>query len=65
MKRVILLALVVLGAWAATALPPAEAARPTSCAAVLCQPCPEGFRLLFKPNNCCRCVPIPPAGPHS
>ena len=65
MRRLMLLGLVTLGAWAVSYLPPAEAARPTSCAAVLCLPCPEGFRLLLKPNNCCRCVPIPPAGPHS
>jgi hypothetical protein len=62
MKRVILLGLVTLGAWAASTLPAAEAARPTSCAAVLCAPCPAGFRLLFKPNNCCRCVPFPQGG---
>jgi len=62
MKRLLLLGLVTLGAWATSALPPAEAARPVSCAVVLCQPCPEGFRLLFKPNNCCRCVPFPQGG---
>jgi hypothetical protein len=58
-RRLILAGLVTLGAWAVNALPPAEAAPPTSCAAVLCLPCPEGFRLLLKPNNCCRCVPFP------
>lgn len=59
MRRLILAGLVTLGALALNAIPPAEAAPPTSCIVVLCQPCPEGYRLLFKPNNCCRCVPNP------
>jgi hypothetical protein len=60
MKRMMLAGLVLLGAWGIIAsTPPASADRPTSCAAVLCAPCPEGFRLLLKPNNCCRCVPFP------
>lgn len=59
MKRLMLLGLVTLGAWAVSYVPPAQAAPPTSCAVVLCQPCPEGFRLLQRPNNCCRCVPFP------
>lgn len=57
MKRLILAGLVTLGAWGAVSLPPVQADPPTPCAAVLCLPCPEGFRLLLKPNNCCRCVP--------
>lgn len=65
MKRLWILVLVLLGVLGAVSLPTVSADPPTSCAAVLCQPCPEGFRLLFKPNNCCRCVPIPPAGPNS
>ncbi len=65
MRRLMLLGLVTLGAWGVSHVPPAQADPPTSCAAVLCQPCPEGFRQLQRPNNCCRCVPIPPAGPHS
>lgn len=64
MRRLILAGLVTLGAWGLTSLPPVDAAPPTDCALVRCLPCPEGFRLLLKPNNCCRCVPIPPAGPH-
>ena len=59
MRKLILAGLVTLFAWAAASLPPAEAARPTPCIATLCLPCPEGFRLLLKPNNCCRCVPDP------
>ena len=59
MKRLILAALVMFGALGVVSLTPASADPPTSCILVLCQPCPEGFRLLFKPNNCCRCVPIP------
>ncbi|HEX7185732.1 MAG TPA: hypothetical protein VF756_28165 [Thermoanaerobaculia bacterium] len=62
MKRLLLVALT---AWGVVTLTPAQADPPTNCAAVLCQPCPEGFRLLLKPNNCCRCVPIPPSGPLS
>lgn len=65
MRRLILAGLVTLGAWGLASLPPASAAPPADCALVRCLPCPEGFRLLLKPNNCCRCVPIPPAGPHS
>jgi hypothetical protein len=65
MRRLILAGLVALGCWGVASLPPAEAARPTSCDVVRCAPCPEGFRLLLKPNNCCRCVPIPQAGPLS
>ena len=64
MKRLVLAGLVMLGAWGAVSLAPANAA-PIDCAVVRCAPCPEGFRLLFQPNNCCRCVPIPPAGPFS
>ena len=65
MRRLILAGLVMLGAWGAVSLAPANADPPIDCALVRCLPCPEGFRLLFKPNNCCRCVPIPPAGPFS
>jgi hypothetical protein len=65
MKRVILAALVTLGAWGVVSLPTVQADPPIDCALVRCLPCPEGFRLLLKPNNCCRCVPIPPAGPFS
>jgi hypothetical protein len=57
MRRTILALLVTVGAWALTAVPPVKADPPISCALVRCLPCPEGFRLLFKPNNCCRCVP--------
>jgi hypothetical protein len=59
MKRLILAGAVTLGVWGLVSLPSVQAAPPTPCIAVLCQPCPEGFRLLFKPNNCCRCVPDP------
>lgn len=65
MRRWMLAGLVALGCWGLTSLPPANAAPPIDCALVRCAPCPEGFRLLFKPNNCCRCVPIPHAGPNS
>jgi hypothetical protein len=65
MKRMILAGLVTLGALGVVSLPPAQADPPVSCSAVLCLPCPEGFRLLLKPNNCCRCVPIPNGGPLS
>lgn len=65
MRKLILACLVTLGAWGVVALPPANADRPIDCALVRCLPCPEGFRLLLKPNNCCRCVPIPQAGPLS
>lgn len=57
MKRIVLASLVTLGAWAMVSLPPAAAAPPIDCALVRCAACPEGFRLLLKPNNCCRCVP--------
>lgn len=62
MKRMILAGLVMLGALGVASLPPAQADPPTSCAAVTCLPCPEGYRLLLKPNNCCRCVPFPQGG---
>ena len=65
MKRLFALVLVLLGVLGSVALSPVSADPPIDCALVRCLPCPEGFRLLFKPNNCCRCVPIPPAGPHS
>lgn len=65
MKRLMLAGLVTLGAWGVASLPPAQADPPIDCAAVRCLPCPEGFRLLLKPNNCCRCVPIPRGGPLS
>ena len=65
MRRLILAGLVTLGAWGLTSLPPASADPPIDCALVRCLPCPEGFRLLMKPNNCCRCVPIPNGGPLS
>jgi hypothetical protein len=66
MRRLVLAGLVTLGAWGLISLPPsASADPPIDCALVRCLPCPEGFRLLFKPNNCCRCVPIPAAGPLS
>jgi len=65
MRRLVLAGLVTLGALGAVSIPPASAARPIDCALVRCLPCPEGFRLLFKPNNCCRCVPIPNGGPLS
>jgi hypothetical protein len=58
MKRCCLACLVLLGALGLVSLPPAASADPPiDCALVRCLPCPEGFRLLFKPNNCCRCVP--------
>lgn len=57
MKRMILAGVVTLGVWGLVSLTPVQADPPTSCAVVLCQPCPEGFRQLQKPNNCCRCVP--------
>jgi len=59
MRRLIFAGLVTLFAWAAASLPPAEAAKPASCDAARCLACPEGFRLLLKPGNCCRCVPNP------
>jgi len=59
MRRLILAGLVMLGAWGLTSLPPANADPPIDCALVRCLPCPEGFRLLQQPNNCCRCVPDP------
>jgi hypothetical protein len=59
MRRLLLAGVVTLGAWAVTSLPPAAADPPVDCALVRCLPCPEGFRLLLKPNNCCRCVPDP------
>lgn len=59
MRRLILAALVTLGVWGLTSLPQLHAAPPIDCALVRCQSCPEGFRLLGKPNNCCRCVPDP------
>jgi hypothetical protein len=59
MKRLVLAAIVTLGSWFLSSLPPAQAAPPTSCDVVRCAPCPEGFRLLLKPNNCCKCVPDP------
>jgi hypothetical protein len=65
MKRLVLLALVLLGVCGTVSLTPVNADQPIGCAAVRCAPCPEGFRLLFQPNNCCRCVPIPAAGPLS
>jgi hypothetical protein len=65
MRRLILAGLVTLGAWGLTSLPPVSADPPLDCALVRCLPCPEGFRLLLKPNNCCRCVPIPNGGPLS
>ena len=65
MKRCLLAGLVLLGAWGLVSLPPASADPPIDCALVRCLPCPEGFRLLGQPNNCCRCVPIPNGGPLS
>lgn len=66
MRRLILAGLVSLGAWGLTLLPSSVSADPPiDCALVRCLPCPEGFRLLMKPNNCCRCVPIPNGGPLS
>lgn len=63
MKRLVLACFVLLAAWGVISwTPPVSADPPTSCAAVLCLPCPEGFRLLLKPNNCCRCVPFPQGG---
>jgi hypothetical protein len=62
MRRLTIAGLVALGCWGVASLPPADAA-PVSCDVVRCAPCPEGFRILFKPNNCCRCVPIPNGGP--
>lgn len=57
MKRLILAGFVTLGALVGAAIPPAQADPPTSCAAVTCLPCPEGFRQLLQPPQCCRCVP--------
>jgi hypothetical protein len=65
MRRLVLAGLVTLGAWGLVSLPSVSVAQPIDCAVVRCAPCPEGFRLLFKPNNCCRCVPIPNGGPLS
>lgn len=65
MERLILAALIALSAWGVVSLTPAQADPPIDCALVRCLPCPEGFRLLLKPNNCCRCVPIPRGGPLS
>ena len=65
MRRLMLAGLVTLGCWGLASLPAANADPPTDCAVVRCAPCPEGFRILFKPNNCCRCVPIPSGGPLS
>jgi hypothetical protein len=59
MKRLMLAVLVTLGLWGLASLPQLHADPPVDCALVRCAPCPEGFRLLLKPNNCCRCVPDP------
>lgn len=59
MRKLMLLGLALLGTWAVSYVPPVQADPPVSCIVVLCQPCPEGFRLLQQPNNCCRCVPNP------
>lgn len=65
MKRLVLLVAVLVVALGAVSLSPVSADPPIDCALVRCLPCPEGFRLLLQPHNCCRCVPIPPAGPLS
>jgi hypothetical protein len=59
MKRLLVLLFVLLGTLGSVSLAPVSADPPTSCAAVTCLPCPEGFRQLQQPNNCCRCVPDP------
>ena len=49
------LLMIVLGIFALLAASPAVAAKGT-CANVRCAACPDGYHLLLKWPNCCRCV---------
>lgn len=60
MKKLILAGLVVAGAFGSAATTTATAQNiPQACWGVRCMACPDGTVWSPKPNDCCRCVPIP------
>jgi hypothetical protein len=56
MKRLVLAAVALAGAFGAINITAPQATAQTNCALVLCPPCEAGYTLSPTPGNCCRCV---------